>query len=502
MLALVLPKFLRHVQRFVWIAIAALMMGIILPYPAVEATVTPKHYTDLTLPPLPAVQIPKYSRFRMGNGITVYLVEDHELPVVSGLALFPGGSQLEPAKQTGLATLTGLVMRSGGTNRQSAQVLNQFLENRAASVESFMGTTASGANFFSLKADLDDVLTTFSEVLRQPAFAPDQFDLIKSRFAGGISRRNDDPDDIVSREFQKLVYGADSPFARTVEYKTLDAIRRDDLIAFHRRIFQPQTMILGVIGDFNSREMKSMLKAKFENWQASEPPLTRPSMDVKQQNQGIFLVNQPQLTQSYVQIGHLGGLLNNPDYPALSVMNQVLNGFGGRLFNEVRSRQGLAYSVYAAWGPQYDYPGVFTAGGETRSEATVPFIQALRQEIKTLQTTPIREAELQLAKDKVLNSFVFNFQDPGQTLSRLLRYALYGYPQDFIFKYQQGVQRTTTHDVLRVAQTYLQPQRSVTLVVGNQAAIQPSLSAIAAPNEQVQMVDIAIPSRESAQLQP
>jgi len=147
-------------------------------------------------------------------------------------------------------------------------------------------------------------------------------------------------------------------------------------------------------------------------------------------------------------------------------MNGVLNGFGGRLFNKVRSGQGLAYSVYGFWNPRYDYPGKFITGGQTHSEATVPFIQAVRSEIERIRTTPISPAELKSAQDAVLNSFVFNFATPSQTLSRLMQYEYYGYPEDFIFQYRKGVEGTTVADIQRVANRYLQPDDIMTLVVG------------------------------------
>jgi zinc protease len=201
------------------------------------------------------------------------------------------------------------------------------------------------------------------------------------------------------------------------------------------------------------------------------------------------------VNQSYIQMGHLGGQFNSPDYPALNVMEDVLSGFGRRLFNQVRSRQGLAYSVYASWGAQFDYPGTFFASGETRSNATVPFIQSVLKEIDRIRKEPISQSELALAKDTVLNSFIFNFQDPGQTLSRLLRYEYYGYPKDFIFQYRKGVEKTSISDVQRVAQKYLQPNKIVTLVVGNQKEIQPPLSSLGQP---VTAIDITIPPPKQA----
>lgn len=459
------------------------------------ATAAAKHYTDLKFAPLPEIKLPKYERFVLQNGLVVYLMEDHELPLVSGTAMVRAGSRWEPADKVGLAGFTGAVMRTGGTKQHSPDELNEMLEQRAASVEVNIGEVAGSASFESLTEDVDTVFGLFAEVLQEPVFAQEKLDLAKTQAKGGIARRNDDPDDIASREFRKLIYGKDSPYARMTEYATVDAIAREDLVQFHQKYFQPNNIILGMVGDFDSKKMRSLIQAKFGNW-ARNPKFTKPTVpEVSSANQGgVFLVNQPQLTQSSVLIGHLGGKFDNPDYAALDVLNDVLNGFGGRLFNEVRSRQGLAYSVYGYWSPRFDYPGMFIAGGQTRSDATVQFVKAVQAELKRVQTQPITAAELARAKESTLNSFVFNFQDPSQTLSRLMRYEYYGYPADFLFRYQKAVAATTVADVQRVAKQYLKPDNLVTLVVGNQTAIQPPLTQLAA---QVTPIDVAIPSPQA-----
>lgn len=456
-----------------------------------------RHYTDLEFAPPPEVTLPDYTRFELENGVVVYLVEDHELPLVSGSAMFRTGTRLEPADQVGLASILGTVMRSGGSRQHPGDTLNQLLEQRAASIETGIDVAAGTASFSTLTEDLEEVFQLFGEVIRDPLLPQDKIDLAKTQIQGGIARRNDDPDEIVSREFQKLIYGNESPYARTVEYATLDNISRDDLIRFHQQSFRPEQMLLGIVGDFDSEAMRSQIEQAFGDWMppsAAEISSTDGVPDADQAHAGgVFLVDQPQLTQSYIQIGHLGGRFDNPDYPALSVLNEVLNGLGGRLVNQVRSRQGLAYVVYAYWSPRFDYPGVFIGGGQTRSEATVPFVQSVLAEIETVRTAPITEEELVRAKDSVLNAFIFNFQTPAQTLSRLMRYEYYGYPADFIFRYQQGVEATTVEDVQRAAQTYLNPDNIVTLVVGNAAEINPPLTTLA-PGESIPQIDITIPS--------
>lgn len=482
-------------QRFVFtlvMVIACLLVNLNFSW----AATTAKHYTELKFPPVSAIKLPKYERYVLKNGLVVYLMEDHELPLVTGTALVRTGSRWEESEKAGLASLVGSTLRSGGTQKHSADKLNEILEQRAATVETDMGEAAGSASFETLTEDLEMVFGLFSEVLREPAFAQEKLDLNKTQIRGGIARRNDNPNSIASRELRKLIYGKDSPYARTVEYATLDKVSREDLLKFYQQYFHPNNMILGIVGDFNPQKMRSLIQAKFGDWKSNPQIAKTPLPQVTQANLGgVFLVNQPQLTQSSVLMGHLGGKFDNPDYPALDVMSDVLNGFGGRLFNELRSRQGLAYSVYGIWSPRFDYPGTFVAGGQTRTETTVQFIKSLETEIKRLQTTNITVQELNKAKDSTLNSFVFNFQDPSQTLSRLMRYEYYGYPADFLFRYQKAVTSTTAADVKRVAQKYLKPENLVTLVVGNQTAMKQPLTDLAA---KVTTIDITIPGTQPA----
>ncbi len=456
----------------------------------------PKHYTELTFPPLPEIQVPEYERFTLKNGIVVYLMEDKELPLVSGSAMIRTGERFEPAEEVGLAEIMATVMRSGGTTEHPSEQLNQLLEQKAASIETSITTNLGSAGFSALSEDLSQVLDLFAEVLRKPAFPEEKINLAKVQAQGSIARRNDSPSDIMRREFRKLIYGETSPYGRTIEYTTLNNINRQDLVDFYQTWYRPENVILGIVGDFDAATVKAQLEKQLGNWRVDQPKPRQPRLSLVRQRQqdGIYLVNQPQLNQSSIRLGHLGGFIGSHDYPALSVMNGVLNSFGGRLFNEIRSRQGLAYSVYASWSPQYDYPGMFLAGGDTRSTATTPFVKSLKTEIERIRTTPISAAELKAAKDSVLNSFIFNFQDPAQTLSRLMRYEYFGYPPDFIFTYQKGVEKTTIADVQRVAKQYLQPDKLVTIVVGNKAEIKPSLSELG----NVQEIDVTIPPPPSS----
>jgi zinc protease len=418
-------------------------------------------------------------------------MQDRQLPLVRGTALFRTGSRLEPANKVGLADIAGTTMRTGGTLTRSADELNKLLEQRAAAIETSMGTSSGSASFDTLSKDTETVFQLFADVIQNPAFTVDKIDLAKNQLKGAIARRNDDPDDIAGREFSKLIYGATSPYARTVEYSTLNAISRDDIVNFHQTYIRPDTTILGIVGDFELEPMKALVSQYFGNWQVNtpKPDLPVPTANQKQ-TEAAFLVDQPQLTQSNILLGQLGGKFNSPDYPALSVMNGVLNGFGGRLFNNIRSKQGLAYSVYGSWNAGYDYPGLFIAGGQTRTDTTIPFVQSLLKEIERIRTTSVTPEELAYAKESILNSFVFKFENPSQTLTRLMTYEYYDYPPSFIFDYQKQIKATTAADVQRVANQYLQPDKILTLIVGNGKVLQPNLKDL---GEKVQTIDITIP---------
>lgn len=478
-------------QYLTWLILGLISICLVIITNKTVSAQIPSDYSKLTYPPLPEIKLPEYERYKLENGMVVYLVEDHQLPLVTGKAILRTGARFELNSQVGLAEITGELMRTGGTKTHTEDELDQILEQKAASVETGIGKTSGSASFSALSNDLESVLDLFAEVIREPIFAENQLEFEKNTLKGEIARRNDNPGSIAKREFAKLIYGENSPYARTVEYENLDNISRDDVMEFYQTYIRPDQMIFGIVGDFNLDEVKKMIQSAFGDWQVSTPSpnlnIATPSQNIKK---GLFFINQPQLTQSNILLGHLGGTFNNPDYPTLSVVNGILNGQGGRLYNQIRSTQGLAYSVYGYWSAGYDYPGVFLAGGQTKSETSVEFVESLLKEIDKLSTQRITEAELNHAKESILNSFVFKFAEPSQTLSRLMTYEYFGYPKDFIFQYQKGVKETTIEDVLRVAKKYLKPEQIVTLIVGNEEVIKPSLSRL---NTNIQIVDITIP---------
>ncbi|MXX04772.1 MAG: insulinase family protein [Gemmatimonadetes bacterium] len=455
-----------------------------------------KDYRALQFPPLNDIVTPTPTRVVLDNGIILYLVEDRRLPMINLSARFGVGSVNEPADKIGLAGITGAVMRTGGSTSMSGDEIDETLEGLGAAVETSIGLVSGSAFMSVLKDNVDTVLPILADVLMHPAFPEDKIELEKVTARSTISRRNDDPTDMAFREYRKLIYGAESVYARHAEYATIDAITRDDLVAFHRDWMHPDNTMFGVWGDFDTDEMVKKISDVFGGWEKAgfvRPDL--PDVDYTYDS-SVNLVRKDDINQSTVVLGHIGGVRDNPDYFALRVMNDILSGgFSGRLFRIVRSEQGLAYAVFGIYSANYNFPGIFYVACMTSSETTAQAIRSLRHEVGRMTTDEITEEELNLAKESFLNSFVFNFDSRREIIDRQMTYEYYGYPQDFLEKTKTGIEKVTVEDVKRVAREYLQPDKMRLIVVGNDQDFDEAMSAFGEVNEID--VTIALPAVEA-----
>ena len=473
-------------------------LGTVQPASAQEADIQTADYdvTELTYPDLRDFEVPEPERVQLENGMTVFLLEDHELPQVNATAQIGVGSVYEPAEKRGLASITGTVMRTGGTESMAPDSLNTVLENIGATVETSIGETSGSAYMSTLADHVDTVLPVFAEVLRQPAFAEDRVQQAKSRIKSGISRRNDNASSIVGRVFDKVLYGEDSPYARTPELYTVDRVQRQDLVDFHDQYFHPNNVILSVWGDFDADQMEQKLREQFGEWEAPddvEPP-TPPEPDA-QRAHSVNFVQKGDINQSKIRMGHPGEITRrSDDYASVQMMNEVLSGgFSGRLFQEVRREKGLAYSVGGAYTAGYNRPGRFYAGIASQSASTVEATEAVMTEVERMREEPPTEEELGLAKDSYLNSFVFNFDSEREILGRRATYEYYDYPTDFLQQTRDAIEEVTPDDVLSAAKTYLHPDESHILIVGNGDQFSEDLSTLSQDGT-VDTLDISIPT--------
>ncbi|MEX0930010.1 MAG: pitrilysin family protein [Balneolales bacterium] len=453
-------------------------------------------YDELTYPELNSYQMPEIVTFELDNGIRFYLVEDNELPLINLNMIVKAGSFLIPNDKAGLAGLTTQVMRSGGTENHPGEELNELLENRAAQMELGMGLSSGSGSMNVLKEDFAGLLPVFIDLIKNPAFPQDKIELAKTQARSSISRRNDDAQSVASREFGRLIYGEESLYGRLTGYETLNNIDRADFVDFHNTAFTGQNLMIGVTGDFSTDEMKRMLTEAFSGYpEGTENELDLPEVDYTF-NSSINFIDKPDVNQSVIFMGHIGGLRENPDYAALQAMNEILSGgFSGRLFQIVRSEMGLAYGVFGNYQSNIQYKGQFYAGISTRSSATAEAIRAVRDQIKRLQEERVGEDELEETKERILNSLVFRYDSKSKVLRERMSYEYNGLPADAFDRFIEELRQVTTEDIYRVANDYIQPENMRILVVGNGSEIGDQLGEFGEVNE----IDISIPRVSQAE---
>lgn len=447
------------------------------------------NWKQIQIHPLPAFHPQEPKRIELPNGMVIFLQEDHELPLIRGTARIRGGSREEPADKVGLVEIYGSAWRTGGTKSKTGDQLDDFLEARAARVETGGGLDSTSISWDCLTERLDEVFPVFVDLLRDPEFREASIPVAKNQVTTAISRRNDDPGGIAAREAAKLGYGAESPYAREPEYATVAAVTREDLQNWHHTYVHPNNIILGVVGDFDSKAMEARLRSVFESWPKG-PAAVPAEVPVPGPKPGMYFVEKDDVNQSNIRMVELGTRRDNPDYYAISVLNEIFGGsFSSRLTENIRSKKGLAYSVGGGIGTGYDHPGLFQVSMGTKSGTTAAAIDALDEEIDGLKTRPPTAVELKKAKDSILNSFVFQFDSKDKVLAERMGYEFYGYPADFLERYQAGIEHVTLQDVDRVAAQYIHKNQLAVLVVGKASDFDRPLSSFGP----VTTLDITIP---------
>ena len=469
------------------IAVAAMIMlaGALAPSLCGQA----KDWQEVKIPPLPAFHPEQPLRLVLPNGMTIFLEEDHELPLVHGVARVRGGSRDEPASKVGLVDIYGDVWRTGGTKTKTGDELDDYLEARGARVESSGGVDSTTLSFDCLKENLDQVFPVFVDLLRSPEFRADKVLVAQRQVETGIARRNDQPGAVASREARKIAYGADSPYAREPEYATVQAVMREDLTKWHDTYVHPNNIILGVVGDFDAKAMEARLRSAFADWTkgAAPKPLQITFAGPKP---GVYFVEKEDVNQSNIRLVAIGIRRDNPDYYAIQVLDELFGGgFSSRLVQDVRTAKGLAYAVGGGIRAEYDHPGLFQISAGTQSARTGAAIQAIYDQIDGLRSHPPTVEEIKKAKDSILNSFVFEVDSKQKVLERRIAYDFYGYPADFLERYRAGIEKVTPGDVSRAVEKYVQKDQLALVVVGRSADFDKPLAEFG----KVTTLDITIP---------
>ena len=427
---------------------------------------------------------PKPKRVVLDNGMIIYLLEDHELPLFRITAQVRTGAVYEPREKAGLANLVGSVMRRGGTKTRTPDQINEELEFIAASVETSIGRESGGASLSTMKKDMDTGLEIFADVLMNPAFPDDMIKKEKDEILESIRRENDRPDQIVFREFRRLIYNPDHPYSRKTDgYKdTIEKITRDDMVTFHKKYFHPNNFIMGVSGDFDTEEILRKMKHVFREWEKAEidfpeiPPVT------KQFEKSVNYIYKD-VNQAHVVAGHIGINRLNKDYFPIKIMNFILGdgGFIARIPSKVRSDKGLAYSAYSAFYTPKDL-GFFFISCQTKSKSTVQAVTLALNEVTKIREELVADDELELAKDTYINQFIFKFTSSASIVGQMVDLEYEGLPLNYLETYLDKIKAVTREDLLRVAKEYLHPDKMKLLVIGDMAQFDKPLTELGEVN--------------------
>ncbi len=407
------------------------------------------------------------SREVLDNGMILFMMEDHHLPLFNISVRFRCGEAYEPTKRMAIPDITGTVMRSGGTTNIGPDSLNTLLESLGASVETSIGFESGRASVSVLSKDIELGIKILADILRNPAFPEDKIEIIKAQYKNSIKRRNDRPASILSREFSHRIYG-EHPEGRITEWAYIKDVTRDDLVAYHQKYFAPNNMMMGITGDFDAKEVKKLLAKYMGDWKQKDIELPKLEKVENKATPGVFQVFKD-ISQSNIRFGHLGVNWDNEDRFAISVMNYILGGgsFTSRMTTKVRSDEGLAYSVGCRYETGSRDLGTYFAYCQTKSETTYKAMRLMMDEIEGIRDGLVTEEELASAKDSYINRYVFNFTSASQIVGRLMGLEFNGRPGDLLETYIGSIRKVTRKDVLRVAQKYLKPEDLTFVVVGN-----------------------------------
>lgn len=429
----------------------------------------PLNPRTMTFAPL-SFTIPKSERVLLNNGTPVYLLQDRELPIVAVSAMIRTGSVYDPAAKSGLALLTGAQLRNGGTRSLAPAALDDELEFMASSVESSFGSDMGTVSLTGLSRNLERGLQLFSEVLFHPRFDDERFQQGKKQALEAIRRQNDDPKEVGDRELAKAIY-AGHPLGQEPTAASVNAITRADLQQFHTRFVRPDNILLTVSGDFDRKEVLELLNRLIGSIKPAGTLQLPPIPPVTLQFSPAVLYAPKQVNQSVIRLGHLGISKDDPDLYAIRVLDFILGGsFTSRLTMEIRTNQGLAYHVGSHFDVGRRFLGSFTAGTETRADATARVIGLMTSIIEGVRKEPVTEQELHLAKESIVNSFLFGFTTPASIVMQQARLEFYGYQPDFLDRYRERIAAVTREDLLRAARKHLRPDAFKLVVVGDQQA--------------------------------
>jgi predicted Zn-dependent peptidase len=457
----------------------ALALATLMAAAALTAQQAPDRSRPPALGPPPSLTLPPVQKLTLANGLRVWVLEHHEVPLVQANLVVLSGAGADVPGQFGAASMTAAMLDEGAAGK-AALALADSVEFLGAQLSTAASFDASVVRMSTPAARLADALGLLADVALAPDFPAEELERLRTERLTNLLQSRDEPAALIGLAFPRLLFGPEHRYGTSAggTETSLKALGVAELRAYHRGHYRPDNAVMIVVGDVTPAILKPMLDARFGTWRAegaAAPPFPVRATPQPGKRQ-IYLVDKPGAAQSQIRIGLVGVPRSTPDYIALDVLNTILGGsFTSRLNQNLRERNGYSYGAASrfdmrrAAGPFFATAGVQT---DKTAEALKEFFNELNGILR-----PIPADELEKAKNYAALSFAGEFETTGQLAAKLEEIAVYGLPDDVFTKYVGAVQEVTGADAARVAKTYLLVDRMAVVVVGDRAAIERPIAA-------------------------
>jgi predicted Zn-dependent peptidase len=436
------------------------------------------------------LRLPQIQKQKLSNGLPVWIVELHKVPVAQVNLVSFSGTANDPPGKFGLASLTAAMLEEGAGGRAALE-LADAIDYLGADLGATVSSDASAVRLHVPVARLADALPLMADVALRPTFPKDELERLRQQRLTSVLQSRDDPATIASLAFSRVLYGRAHRYG-TAQMGTAETIKSftvDDVRGFYAAMFRPDNATLLAVGDVNPSALLPMLEKHFGGWKpagsaaaeklpAVEPPATRQ----------IFLVDKPGAPQSQIRIGSIGVPRSTPDYFPLTVMNTILGGsFTSRLNNNLREVHGYSYGAGSGFDMRLG-AGPFSASAGVQTDKTSEALKEFFNELNGI-LKPVPPEELARAKNYVSLRYPNGFETTGDISRRLEDALVYHLPDDYFSKYVQNIQAVTAADVQRVAEKYIHPDRVAVVIVGDLKTIEPGVRALNLGPAKVMTID-------------
>ena len=430
----------------------------------------------------PAFRFPEIRRTVLSNGLGVWTVAHHQVPLIALLALVPVGASSDPPDRPGLAAITGDMLDEGAGDRSALEV-HDALGRIGAQLDLEVGHDASVVGLTTLERYLDRGLDLLRDMLVRPRFDQREFDRVRDLRLNRLLQLKDMPPALADRAFTQLLY-RNHPYGHLPlgSEGALRALMIRDIAAFHRRAFVPARTTIIAVGDASHDELSAAVAAAFEGWTAAAEgriadPDTFPEPPPPPSR--LALVHRAGAAQSELRIGHVALPRRSPDYHAALVANMILGGqFVSRINMNLREDKGYTYGARTAFEFRRA-PGPFVLHASVQADATADALREALGEIRAIRgERPITRAELELGRASLTRGYPRNFETADQIARGAAQLALYGLPDDYFSTFIPRVLSLSEADVTAVAARHIDPSRLLTVVVGDREKLLPSLKQL------------------------